>query len=57
MSRSYHVTYKKDIKKLSVREIIEQSSDSNSDFSEWSKKLAIKDSVPRQRKQSKKKDN
>jgi hypothetical protein len=57
MSRSYHVTYKKDIKKLSVREIIEQSSDLNSDFNEWSKKLAIKDSVSRLRKLSKKIDN
>ena len=56
MSRSYHVTYKKDIRKLSVKEIIEQSSDPNSDFREWSKKLAIKDAVPRQRKQSKQKD-
>lgn len=53
MSRSIHVTYK-DIKKLSKREIGEDGKDPDSLFSQWAKKLNIKDSVPRQRKQNKK---
>jgi len=51
MSRSIHITHK-DIKKLSKREIVEEGKDPDSLFSQWTKKLNIKDSVPRQRKQN-----
>jgi len=49
MSRSIHVTYK-DIKHLSKKGIDEEAKDPDSIFSQWSRKLAIKDSIPRQRK-------
>jgi len=49
MSRSIHVTYK-DIKHLSKKGIDEEDKDPDSIFSQWSRKLAIKDSIPRQRK-------
>ena len=51
MSRSIHVTYK-DIKHLSKKAIDEEAKDPDSLFRQWSRKLAIKDSVPRQRKQN-----
>ena len=51
MSRSIHVTYK-DIKHLSKKGIDEEAKDPDSIFRQWSRKLAIKDSVPRQRKQN-----
>lgn len=37
ISRSYYVTYKKDIRKLSAKENLEQSLDPSSDFREWQK--------------------
>ncbi len=51
MSRSIHVTYK-DIKHLSKKAIDEAAKDPDSLFRQWSRKLAIKDSVSRQRKQN-----
>ena len=51
MSRSIHITYK-DIKQLSKKEIDEEAKDPDSIFRQWSRKLVIKDSVPRQRKQN-----
>jgi hypothetical protein len=56
MSRSIHVTYK-DIKHLSKKAIDEEAKDPDSLFRQWSRKLAIKDSVPRQRKQNSKNKN
>jgi hypothetical protein len=49
MSRSIHVTYL-DINHLSKNEIVEEAKDQDSLFVQWSKKLKIKDSIPRQRK-------
>ena len=51
MSRSIHITYK-DIKHLSKKAIDEEAKDPDSIFRQWSRKLAIKCSVPRQRKQN-----
>jgi hypothetical protein len=56
MSGSIHITYK-DIKHLSKKEIDEEAKDPDSIFRQWSKKLAIKDSVPKQRKQNPKNKN
>jgi hypothetical protein len=56
MSRSIHITYK-DIKHLSKKGIDEEAKDPDSLFRQWSRKLAIKDSVPRQRKQNSKNKN
>ena len=53
MSRSIHVTYK-DIKQLSKKELDEEAKDPDSLFRQWGRKLAVKDSVPRQRKQNSK---
>lgn len=50
MSRSIHVTYK-NIKQLSKKDIDEEAKDPDSLFRQWAKKLSIKDTVPRQRKQ------
>jgi hypothetical protein len=52
MSRSIHVTYK-DIKHLSKKALDEEAKDPDSSFRQWTKKLSIKDSVPRKRKQNK----
>jgi hypothetical protein len=51
MSRSIHVTYK-NIKQLSKKEIDDEAKDPDSLFRQWAKKLSIKDTVPRQRKQN-----
>lgn len=53
MSRSYHVTYK-DVKSLSKNSIDEQLEDSLSMFSLWTKKIKMKVSILKQRKQNKK---
>jgi hypothetical protein len=53
MSKSIHVTYK-DIKLLSKKELNEEAKDPDSFFRQWGRKLLIKDSVPRQRKQNSK---
>ena len=50
MSKSIHITYN-DIKHLSAQGIEEESKDPDSDFSQWSRKLAIKNKVPKQRKE------
>lgn len=50
MSRSIHVTYK-NIKQLSKKDLKEEAKDPDSLFRQWAKKLSIKDTVPRQRKQ------
>lgn len=50
MSRSIHLTYK-NIKQLSKKDIDEEAKDPDSLFSQWAKKLSIKDTVSRQRKQ------
>jgi hypothetical protein len=50
MSRSYHVTYK-DIKNLSVKELEQAAENPNSILRIWAKKLGIKNSVSKIRKQ------
>lgn len=50
MSRSYHVTYE-DIKNLSVKGLEEAAENPNSVLRIWAKKLGIKNSVPKIRKQ------
>lgn len=56
MSRSIHITYK-NIKQLSKKEIDEEAKDPDSLFRQWAKKLYIKDTVPRQRKQNERNKN
>jgi hypothetical protein len=53
MSRSYHVTYK-DIKNLSVKGLEEAAANPNSVFRMWAKKLGVKNSVLKIRKQKQK---
>ncbi len=50
MSRSYHLTYK-DIKNLSVKGLEDEAENPNSVLRMWAKKLGIKNSVTKMRKQ------
>ena len=53
MSRSIHTTYKKNIKGLTKKEIVEQFNDPDSDLAALAKKSLIKEDVKKKRKQKK----